>query len=112
MTCNLSDGLILEIKRIFEKYAGLSLSSGQILNLLQDNKDLKKQLIEYDSPSDTYDRDCLMDALAYKTAGMAWPNNSTRGSMDSFNEKYLKGCKEFGYEQSPRMLKADADLKR
>ena len=54
-------------------YAGVQLTEDQFNDLMKDDPDLVEQLIDYDSPSDTMDRECMMEVLAVRLTGRSWP---------------------------------------
>jgi hypothetical protein len=58
---------------VLHDYSGIAITEEQFLELMTENPDLEKQLIKYNSPSDTADREYMMERLAIKIVGRPWP---------------------------------------
>lgn len=79
-------------------YGGVRLTTSQFEDLLIANPKLEKQLIKFDSPSDTMDRECLLDALAVQVVGRGWPcNMEGRDAADKFFVDYRDALIAKGY---------------
>lgn len=58
---------------VLADYAHIELTEDQFSELMLDNPPLNNQLVRFNSPSDTMDRECMMEALAKKLVGRRWP---------------------------------------
>ena len=79
-------------------YGGVRLTTSQLEDLLVANPKLEKQLIKFNSPSDTMDRECLLGALAVQVVGRDWPcNMEGRETADKFFDDYAEALVAKGY---------------
>lgn len=69
----MSKKLARECMDVLADYANVELTEDQFSELMQDNPSLNNQLVRFNSPSDTMDRECMMEALAKKLVGRCWP---------------------------------------
>ena len=69
----MSPNLITECIETLADYAGVQLTEDQFTDLMKDDPSLVKQLIKYNSPRDTMDRECMMEVLAKRLTGRSWP---------------------------------------
>jgi hypothetical protein len=69
----MSNELKQECIDVIQEYTGVQLTNQQFADLLTENPRLNKQLIKYNSPRDTMDRECMIGALAVKIVGRDWP---------------------------------------
>lgn len=69
----MSNKLKQECIGVIHDYANVLMSVEQFDELMQENAALNDDLIKYNSPRDTMDRDALIDALAVKLVGRPWP---------------------------------------
>ena len=83
----MNDKLIQECIDVIQDYTGVQLTMSQFSELMQENPRLRKQLIKYNSPRDTMDRECMIGALAVKIVGRQWP---TYGEGQEVYNKFIE----------------------
>lgn len=87
-----------ECIEVVAHYGGVRLTTSQFEDLMFANPKLEKQLIKFNSPSDTMDRECLLDALAIKATGRGWPcNMEGQAAADKFFVDYHDGLVANGF---------------
>lgn len=69
----MSKELMQECIEVIQDYTGVQLTNQQFGDLLTENPRLNKQLIKFNSPRDTMDRESMIGALAVKIVGRDWP---------------------------------------
>lgn len=69
----MSKKLTQECITVIQERTGVQLTTLQFAELLAENPWLNEQLIEFNSPRDTMDRECMIGALAVKIVGRDWP---------------------------------------
>lgn len=91
--------LVDECIDVIADYAGVKLTGGQFASLMEKNPELKEQLIKFNSPNDTMDREDMISALAKQVTGRSWP---TYGEGTTVYNKFVKdfdaGCRAQGIE--------------
>jgi hypothetical protein len=66
---------------------------------MNENKDLEKGLIKFDSPSDTADREWMIERLAIKIVGRPWPcYGDGRKAAEEFYADLERMGREQGYK--------------
>ena len=84
---------------VIEQYSHIALTEAQFEELMNENPDLEDGLIEFDSPSDTADREWMIERLAIKIVGRPWPcNGDGREAMKKFYADLLLSGHEQGYK--------------
>ena len=83
----MSKELMQECIEVIQDYTGVQLTNQQFGDLLSENPRLNKQLIEFNSPRDTMDRECMIGALAVKLVGREWP---TYGDGAAVYKKFIE----------------------
>ena len=87
-----------ECTDVIAHYGGVRLTTSQFEDLLIANPKLEKQLIKFNAPSDTMDRECLLSALAVQVVGRDWPcNMDGRETADKFFVDYRDALIVKGY---------------
>lgn len=77
----------------------VQLSNDQFDALMEKNAWLNNQLVKFNSPSDTMDREDLMSALAVELTGRQWPMNMEgRAVFEKFIRSFFEGARAKGYE--------------
>jgi hypothetical protein len=95
----MSTQLINECIEVIQDYSGVSLTQNQFLELMADNPQLNKQLIKYNSPGDTMDREDMLSALGRKLTGRDWPiYMDGPQAMQQFTEDFESGARRLGYK--------------
>lgn len=95
----MSPTLISECIDTLGDYAGVLLTEDQFLNLMKDDPSLVKQLIKYNSPRDTMDRECMMELLAKKLTGRTWPcYGEGKQVFESFIQVFNENAIKQGYK--------------
>lgn len=92
----MSPQLTTKCIKVLADYINVHLTESQFSELMELNPELNEQLIEFNSPTDTMDREDLINALAIKVTGRHWP---TYGDRDdgSFLKAFITGCNLLGY---------------
>jgi len=83
----MSNELKQECIDVIQDYTGVQLTNQQFADLLAENPGLNEQLIEFNSPRDTIDRECMIGALAVKIVGRDWP---TYGEGTEVYKKFIE----------------------
>ncbi len=84
---------------VLADYTGVHLSNDQFDALMVKNPELNNQLVKFDSPSDTMDREDLMGALAVELTGRDWPvNMEGERVFREFHKNFVDGARAKGYE--------------
>lgn len=65
--------LVEECIEVISDYTGISLTPDQFGNMIANFPSVWETIVEFESPSDTADREALMDALAIHVTGRHWP---------------------------------------
>ena len=95
----MSAALMNECIDVVSDYSGVSLTPGQFQALMIENLELNDQLIEFNSPRDTMDREDLLSALARKLTGREWPIYMDGDQvMKQFTEDFEAGARRLGYK--------------
>lgn len=95
----MSTKLRAECIEVLRRYVGVKMTTTQFEDLLADNPQLEVDLIEFNSPSDTADRERLMDALAVKVIGRSWPlGMDTPKYAEDFFRDFANGLHVQGYK--------------
>lgn len=79
--------LMQECIEVIQDYTGVQLTNQQFSDLMAENLWLNKQLIKYNSPRDTMDRESMIGALALKIVGRHWP---TYGEGPEVYKKFIE----------------------
>lgn len=83
---------------VIASYGAVRLTVPQFEELLAADRQLEKDLIEFDSPSDTADRERLLEAVAVMVVGRPWPcNMEGQAVADQFFIDYAAALKSKGY---------------
>ena len=83
---------------VIASYGGVHLTFDQFEDLMSVNPKLEKQLIKFNSPGDTADREELLSALAIMVVGRDWPcNMEGRETADKFFDDYAEALVAKGY---------------
>lgn len=69
----MSNELADRCRAVILRYSGVDASREKFFELMDKDPDLETDLIEFDSPSDTADRERLLDAIAMDITGRYWP---------------------------------------
>ena len=83
----MSETLTQECIDVIQDYTDVQLTTLQFSELLAENPWLNEQLIEFNSPSDSVDRECMIGALAVKLVGREWP---TYGEGEAVYKKFIE----------------------
>lgn len=83
----MSNELMQECIDVIQDYTGVQLTNQQFGDLMTENPWLNKQLIKYNSPRDTMDRESMIGALAVKLVGRQWP---TYGEGQAVYNKFIE----------------------
>ncbi len=83
----MSTKLRRECIEVIANYGGVRLTTTQFEELLFANPRLEKQLIKFDSPSDTMDREDMLGALAVMVVGRPWP---IYGDGEAVSKKFFE----------------------
>lgn len=83
-------------RNVIVRYAGIAITEAQFEELMNENPDLEKGLIEFDSPSDTADREWMIERLAIKIVGRPWP---CYGDGREVAQKFYEDLERMGREQ-------------
>ena len=95
----MNEDLMYQCIDIIVDYVGLLLTEDQFTELMKENPYLEEQLIEFQSPSDTMEREDLMNAVAVKVTGRAWPTYGDGEKVrDEFFREYSEKAKKMGYK--------------
>lgn len=94
---NMSTLLVDKCIKVINDYIGVALTEAQFAELMQDNPELKEQLIEFNSPNDTMDREMLIDMVSIKVTGRSWPTYGDSFNGDDFLKEFIAGCISYGY---------------
>jgi len=95
----MSNKLITECIDTLHDYAGVILTEDQFNDLMKDNPSLVKQLIKYNSPRDTMDRECMMEVLAKRLTGRPWPcYGEGEKVFESFIQVFNENATKQGYK--------------
>lgn len=87
-----------ECMEVIRDHAGVSLTIEQFEEIMHDNPSLRNQLIRFNSPSDTMDREDLMSAVAVKLTGRQWPTyGDGQEAYDKFINDFKFGAMALGY---------------
>lgn len=91
--------LTLECIDVLARYAGVSLTVPQFNELMKENPELNDQLVEYNSPNDTMDREDLMDSLSKQVLGKSWPMYKDGDEyFYKFYQEFHDQCLQRGYK--------------
>lgn len=83
---------------VIANYGAVRLTTTQFEELLMANPKLEKQLIKFNSPSDTMDREDLLGALAVMIVGRDWPcNMDGKEASEKFFKDYYEALVAKGY---------------
>lgn len=94
--------LAAECRRVIRDYSGVNITEVQFAELMDAFPNLEKQLIRFESPSDTMDREDMLDALAVKITGRHWPlYRDGEEVAKQFHLDFERMAKEKGYELDP-----------
>ena len=81
-----------------EEYYGVVVTPIQLEVVLDKDPEFKRDLIRYNSPSDTADREVLGDLFMKEIVGSRWPcYGDTDEYRDAFFEKLRARAPELGY---------------
>lgn len=95
----MSNRLMNECIDVIQDYSGVSLTQNQFRELMAENPELNKQLIKFNSPRDTMDREDLVSALGQKLTGRDWPiYMDGPEAMAQFTEDFEAGARRLGYK--------------
>lgn len=95
----MSTQLMNECIEVIQDYSGVSLTQNQFRELMAENPQLNQQLIEFNSPSDTMDREDMLSALGRKLTGRDWPiYQDGPEAMTQFTEDFEAGARRLGYK--------------
>jgi hypothetical protein len=95
-----------ECMQVILDYIGIDITQAQFRELMVENPKLNKQLIKFESPGDTMDREDMMSALGRKLAGRNWPTYSQgQQAYEEFQKDFDEGAKRLGY----KMVGQDVD---
>ena len=95
----MSPTLISECIDTLNDYAGVELTEDQFLDLMKDDPSLVKQLIKYNSPRDTMDREFMMEVLANRLTGRSWPcYGEGKEVFESFIQVFNENAIQQGYK--------------
>jgi len=91
------NALKVECIDVLADYTGVQLTVAQFDELMSENPRLNNQLIRFRSPSDTQDREYMMEALAVKLVGRPWPcygdgKEAAERFYEDFNQAVIAGC--------------------
>jgi len=83
---------------VIADHTKVQLTADQFNEMMKDEHDLIEQLIEYDSPNDTMDRECMMEVLAKHLTGRSWPcYGDGKAARESFFQEFEENVKIKGY---------------
>ena len=95
----MSPSLAAECREVIADYAGVRLTEEQFATLIDKDLELKRDLIRFNSPRDTVDREQLMGLLAKEIVGRDWPCYGDGPAVaKQFHLDFERLAKEKGYE--------------
>lgn len=97
----MSKELASECIKVLDECCGIMLELDQFVELVNDNPWVEENIIEYNSPRDTMEREDLMEILAKKVTGKSWPCYSDGHEYShKFHEELRRNAKLLGYKMS------------
>ena len=95
----MSTELEKECMGVILSYMGIDITEDQFRELMRDNPRLNNQLVKFQSPSDTMDREDLMSAVGRKLAGRDWPTyGDGEKAYETFIKDFAAGARRLGYK--------------
>lgn len=95
----MSPVLAAECREVIADYAGVRLTEAQFDALIDKDLELKRDLIRFNSPRDTADREQLMGLLAKEIVGRDWPCYGEGAAVaKQFHIDFERLAKQKGYE--------------
>lgn len=94
----MSEGLKFRCIEVISEYAQVHLELFQFERMMEENPELQDQLVYFNSPDDTADREDLIDALARMVTGKEWPMNGAPNWVHrEFKDSFLTQLNAKGY---------------